>query len=147
MSHASNYVVSCVHQLQIIERLLYLLHTDILKRELNISEAKWGEWSSLIGLLNPQRWRKQAHPKCQLTVYQWTWRHNPENMNPHQHHCKNLKSCIKKLYLIMYHVWLSFYSVAIGDPTQMWKNLRTVFICSHQKNNMGPERCKRESKT
>ena len=147
MSHASNYAVSCVHWLQIIELFLYLLHTDILKTELNISEAKWGEWSSLIGLLNPQRRRKQAHPKCQLTIYQWTRCHIPENTNLHQHHCKNLKSCIKKLYLMMYHVWLSFYSVAIGDPTQRWKNLRAVFICSQHNNNMGPERWRRESKT
>lgn len=147
MSHASNYVVSCVHWLQIIELLLYLLHTDILKTELNIWEAKWGQWSSLIGLLNPHRWRKQAHPKCQLTIYQWTWCHIPENMNLHQHHCKNLISCIKKLYLITYHVWLSFYSVAIGEPTRRWKNLRTVFICSQQNNNRGPERWRRESKT
>ena len=43
---------------------------------------------TLPGLL--QKFLQQMSPKCQLRIHQSTWHHIPEDLNLHQHCCKNL---------------------------------------------------------
>jgi len=47
----------------------------------------------------------------------------------------------------MYRVWLSFYSIAIGDPHRGGRIWELCSFVPKQNNNTGPERWKRESKT